>query len=95
MQSTSAAISARGTQEDLNVTLTAISQLWNAADFLARLPTYDADAAPKGSDTAATRDAAVGPPSGNGLHPGVDSSKYAELLEVLFNALQVRSEQTK
>ncbi len=47
------------------MTLTAISQLWNAADFLARLPPCDSAAG------------------------GVDSSKYAELLEVLFNALQV------
>ena len=64
----------RLTQEDLNVTLTDISQLWNAADFLARLPAYDPAVA--GSAPA-------------GVSPGVDSSKYAELLEVPFNALQV------
>lgn len=76
-------------QADLNVTLTAISQLWNAADFLARLPTLDADAP---EDTASTTapPSASGPPSTGSLRIGVDSSKYAELLEVLFNALQVR-----
>ena len=63
-------------QEDLNVTLTAISQLWNAADFLARLPTYKT-----GSE---------GQQGGPRSSSGVDSSKYVELLEVLFNALQVR-----
>lgn len=56
------------------MTLTAISQLWNAADFLARLPTHEAS----GDGSVATRQ-----------HGGVDSSKYADLLEVLFNALQV------
>jgi hypothetical protein len=62
-------------QEDLNVTLTAISQLWNAADFLARLPRHS-------SSTGGT---AAGQQNGT-----VDSSQYAELLEILFNALQAR-----
>jgi hypothetical protein len=60
-------------QEDLNVTLTAISQLWNAADFLARLPRHD----------SSTAGAAAGQ-----QHGTVDSSQYAALLEVLFDALQ-------
>lgn len=62
-------------QEDLNVTLTAISQLWNAADFLARLPHPDSG----GSSGAAAGQ----------QHGGVDRSQYADLLEILFNALQV------
>lgn len=60
-------------QEDLNVTLTAISQLWNAADFLARLPRHET------STDGAAADRQQG---------AVDSSQYADLLEVLFNALQ-------
>lgn len=78
-------------QADLNVTLTAISQLWNAADFLARLPTLDADAA-EDAATAAAPSSTSGPPSTGSLRISVDSSKYAELLEVLFNALQVRKQ---
>jgi hypothetical protein len=80
-------------QADLNVSLTAISQLWNAADFLARLPTLDSDA-PTGTPGVvppAAMMASSGPPSTGSLRAaGVDSSKYAELLEVLFGALQVR-----
>jgi hypothetical protein len=68
-----------GLQEDLNVTLTAISQLWNAADFLARLPRPDSSGGGAPGAAAAQQ------------HGIVDRSYYADLLEVLFNALQASS----
>ena len=65
-------------QADLNVTLTAISQLWNAADFLAHArPARQTDDVDRSQLSEA----------GSTV---LDATKYAELLELLLSSLQVR-----
>ncbi len=108
-------------QADLNVSLTAISMLWNASDLVAKLyskggetaKTAAAAAASASTPTAAATAAAEGDSLPNGLStptaaafgtagncgsaatgiqgPTLDSSKYEELVRLLFGALQVSS----
>ena len=66
-------------QADLNVTLTAISQLWNAADFLAH--------ARPARQTAAIDRLRISELGSTVL----DADKYVELLELLLSSLQVRN----
>ena len=112
-------------QADLNVSLTAISMLWNASDLVAKLyfkggetaKTAAAAAAGASTPTAAAAAAAEGDLLPNGVStptaaaagaagdsasaagavagtqgPALDSSKYEELVRLLFGALQVSSE---
>ena len=109
-------------QADLNVSLTAISMLWNASDLVAKLyfkggetaKTTAAAAASASTPTAAATAAAEGDSLPNGMStptaaaagaagnggtaagtgagtqgPPLDSSKYEELVRLLFGALQV------
>jgi hypothetical protein len=66
-------------QADLNVTLTAISQLWNAADFLAH-----ARPARQTDDIDRSRISEIG-------FTVLDAAKYVELLELLLSSLQVQN----
>ena len=63
-------------QADMNVSLTAISLLWNAADLLSKLSSVP----PAASATA----------NGGAPSMALDAAQFQDLLRVLFVALQVR-----
>ncbi|KAK9810126.1 hypothetical protein WJX72_005196 [[Myrmecia] bisecta] len=76
-------------QADVNVSLTAIGLLWNAADLLGKLhsragqsPTPDAEAEPVSSN-------------GDAVQPKLDSAQFEELVRMLFGALQGLSMDTR
>lgn len=64
-------------QADLNVSLTAINLLWNAADLLAKRSVHSLSTA-------------TGDPLPNGTSPALlDKDNFEELLRFLFQAIQV------
>ena len=67
-------------QADLNVSLTSINLLWNAADLLAKRSVHSLNAGRK-DDSA---------PLQNGSGPSLlDREKFEELLRFLFESIQV------
>ena len=69
-------------QADLNVSLTAINLLWNAADLLAKRSVHSF----RVEQADSNRDAAL-----NGSGPGLlNREKFEELLRFLFQSVQAR-----
>lgn len=70
-------------QADLNVSLTAINLLWNAADLLAKRSVHSL----RIDEAEGNRDAVP-----NGIGPGLlDREKFEELLRFLFESIQAGS----
>ena len=74
-------VKACAAQADMNVSLTAIALIWNAADQLAKLAAHGgaSDGEPPGEDSAAAQQAT-----------GLSAAHLEALLRQLFSALQVR-----
>lgn len=74
-------------QADLNVSLTAINLLWNAADLLAKRSVHSLSSDQADSNREATA---------NGVGPGLlDRDNFEELLRFLFQSIQARHSNAK